>query len=263
MSWLSNWWNDASGKNAQRETRAAQQRAQAQQQALLNQQKQIAQQQQVVQQRQVQDQVQQQAPAPGPILKPAEQPKPIDYSQSNRATIDSVFAQFDDPYFQGLAKRYTGANTPRIDEQYKLAQDSKIGDLAERGILRSTVGANSLAQLAKTAADERAKVANEGQDFSNTQRANVNAAKNNLYSTNLAVTDPSQLAAQATGSATTLVNGVTTTPAPAISNAFGAFLTPVGNALLANQNGLAPGWKSTGGVNPNTASGNGSSQVTA
>lgn len=231
-------WNNVTGVTANFNNRQAQAKAQAQQQAQLEQQQAFA---------------KQQADA-----LVAQQKTLTDNVAGGKASIDSAFAQFNDPYYAGLAKKYTDFYNPQIDEQYKLANDAKTGDLAERGVLKSTVGANTLAQMAKTAADKKAEIANSGQDFANQQRTTVQQTKDNLYGLNTGAVDPSQVSAQATGHASALAAPGTVSPTPALGDVFSSFLTPVTNAVQANNNSLN---KVNGGVGIDNPTGAGSSQV--
>lgn len=242
VSPIGHFFDNATGVTANYNNRMANEQAQAAQQTQLAQQQQIA----ATQAAKVEEQ----------------QKAVIDNTNLSRSSIDSAFSQFNDPYYAGLAKKYSDFYNPQIDEQYGQALDAKTGDLAERGMLKSTVGANTLALLSKTSADKKAEIANSAQDFANQSRGSVQAAKDSLYGMNLAASDPSQIASQATGSATALAGASATSPTPALGDVFSSFLTPATNAIAANGKSLKPGGNGAVSMTAPTT-GAGSSQMIA
>ena len=213
-------WNSLSGADANYRARMAQEQAQQAQEAQLNEQKTIAKQQ------------------ADTLAK--QQQQTADNINRGKSSIDSAFSQFNEPYFAGIAKTYSDYYTPQVDQQQEIAHDKLTAQLAGQGVLDSTVGANSLATLAKTAADKRGEIANSGQNHANTIRGNVDGAKSQLYADNQSAADPNRIATQATGSATTLANGSNVTPAQPIGDIFSSLLQPIANFATASSNAYTP-----------------------
>lgn len=122
-----------------------------------------------------------------------------------RIGIDQAFDRFGDDYYNQYKQDYTGYYNPQLDEQYGKVVDKTTAALAGRGMLESSVGANTYADLAKQQAEARTNIANEATDASNKLRGTVENAKSNLYSLNEASADPQAVNAQAVGQATALV----------------------------------------------------------
>lgn len=124
----------------------------------------------------------------------------------NRGTVDNAFAGFDDNFYKTAADKYSAANLPSLEDDRLKSLDKLKSALAGRGTLESTVGVNSIAELEKAAAKERAAVASRGSDFANSIREKVGSSKNALYDAAGSAADPQGFAARATGEATNLVN---------------------------------------------------------
>ena len=152
-----------------------------------------------------------------------------EYSRQNdiglgKIGIDKNFAKFDQGYYDKYKADYSGYYNPQVDEQYAKSVDKMTATLADRGMLESSVGAAKFADVAKTNADARTNIANEGLDASNKLRGQVQNAKQSLYGLNEASADPQAVNAQAVGQATALVAPPTYSPLGSIfSNVFDGF----------------------------------------
>lgn len=122
-----------------------------------------------------------------------------------RIGIDKAFNQFGDNYYDKYKSDFTGYYTPQLDEQFAKATDKTTASLADRGMLESSVGANTFADLSKKNAEARTNISNEALDAANKLRGNVENAKSSLYSLNEASANPQAVNAQAVGQATALV----------------------------------------------------------
>ncbi len=147
--------------------------------------------------------------------------------------IDKAFSGFGDSYYGGYRNDYTGYYNPQLDRQYGRAVDKTTANLAERGILESSVGAQKFADLAKQNADARTNIANEALDASNKLRGQVENAKSSLYSLNEASADPQAINAQAIGQATSLVAPPTYSP---LGEVFASALNSLSNYAQARNN---------------------------
>lgn len=196
----------------------------------------------------------------------------------NRGAIDSAFAGFNDDYYTQAADRYGAAYLPKLEEQRAQALDQLKSALAARGTLQSTAGINSINDLEKKAAEERAGVASRGLDFANSLRASVGTKKNALYDTAGTAADPAGFAARATGEATSLVNlggvvpydsvlayGSQSQPsgvaAPQNSSVFASILAPLTGAATTALSAPRGAGRITVGAQSNPITGSGTSSV--
>lgn len=241
MSWLSDVWDKATGKDIQKQQAAQQLQYQQQQAAALK--------------------AQQDAAAAAAAKQQQQQQAVTANTNTNRSAIDTAFAQFNDPYYAGIAKNYNDYYLPQVDQQEGVARDKLTAQLAGQGTLSSTVGANALATLAKDAALQRANVGGQATDYANSIRDKVNTSKTALYGQNLAAADPASFASNVQGQASTFANPASLTPAQPIGDVFASLLTPATAALTASSN-LLKGSNQNFGVSSYTpTSGAGSSRV--
>lgn len=126
--------------------------------------------------------------------------------------IDKNFSKFDKNYYNKYKKDYSGFYTPNLNKQFTEAQDKLTSNLADRGILASTVGSGEFADLSRQNADAKGNIANEANDAAAKLRGTVQNAKTNLYNLNQASADPQAVNAQAVGQATALVAPPTYSP---------------------------------------------------
>lgn len=203
-------------KKAAREQQAAQERMHAEQMRIAEEQRAEAQrQQQLLQQQEQQRQ---------------------DNIRGGMSAVDSAFSQFDDNFFNTGANSYSGYYLPQIDDARKNTIAKVTANLAEKGMLESTAGANKISQIEKRAADERARIGDEAANFAQTLRSNVDQSKNQLYDVARTAADPNAVATQATGQATTLAQMPGGFTKQSIGNVFSDFLTPIAAAMTAANN---------------------------
>lgn len=171
-----------------------------------------------------------------------------------RIGIDKAFGQFNDDYYSKYKDTYNSYYMPELDRQYAQVGDKATASLAERGMLASSVGANTFGNLAREYADARTGIASEGQDQAQKLRGTVENAKSSLYSMNEASANPQATNAQAIGQATALVAPPTYSP---LGQIFANSLNSLAQYAAAARN--RPSYRYT---SPNgNASGNGSMQV--
>lgn len=149
-----------------------------------------------------------------------------------KVAIDKRFKKFDDDYFKGYRKDYTGYYNPQVRDQFNQTGDKLVATLADRGILDSSVGNASRADLTKEYSTAKQNIANEALDASNKLRTQVEQSKSNLYSLNEASADPMSANAQASGAATTLVAPPQYSP---LGQIFASALTPFQNYVQSAQ----------------------------
>lgn len=168
--------------------------------------------------------------------------------------IDKAFSQFDDGYYDKYKTDYNAYYKPQLAEQFGKAMDKTTASLVDRGIMDSTVGGATIADLTKKNAEANTQIANEATDAANKLRGSVESAKSNLYNLNEASADPQTVNAQAVGSATALVAPPAFSP---LANVFADVFNSLNNFQSAYQNRPTANYKS-----PYTApSGYGSGRV--
>lgn len=96
--------------------------------------------------------------------------------------INASFAQFNDDYFNNLAKSYTAKAQDQVDYQKGLAQKQVQFNLARQGLIDSQAGANQAGLLEEQAGRTMAEQAAAAQDVANQRRQQVAGAKSNLLS---------------------------------------------------------------------------------
>lgn len=136
--------------------------------------------------------------------------------------IDKQFGKFDDGYYDKYKNAYTGYYMPNLQKQFGDAQDKLTANLADRGMLASSVGGTQFANLSKENADAKANIANEANDAAKKLRGTVENAKTSLYSLNEASANPQSVNAQAIGQSTALVAPPTYSP---LGQVFASFLS--------------------------------------
>ena len=169
-------------------------------------------------------------------------------------SIDTAFGQYNDAYYDDYAGDIEGYQRPDLDQQFSDARGKTTADLAARGMLESTAGAQRFGKIGKVYADNAALISNQAQDAANKLRGSVENQKSDLYALNRASADPAGISAQAIGSATALAAPAAVTPIGAV---FEGALAPYVAYQTARRNSAGPGYRSSAP----TASGYGSGRV--
>lgn len=122
-----------------------------------------------------------------------------DAIRTGTSKISSLFdGQFTPDFYAGRAKSYTDYALPQEQDQFGQAKKQLTFALARRGALDSSSRASLQADLEKRDALQRQNIADQGQTFANTAKANVEGARADLINT-----------LNATGDVTSAVNGAT------------------------------------------------------
>lgn len=172
--------------------------------------------------------------------------------RSGMANVDTTFAQFDDPFYQGRSKAYTDYYIPQVKDQYDEARKGLVYDLTRQGIMNSSAGADKLAKLDSEYNKQNSYYTDAGQSYANQVRGDVENNRSQLYSQVQASADPSAAAASAAARAQSL------TAAPAFSplgQLFQQFAQQGANAALIGNSGTAKNY--TTGLFNNSMGGNG------
>jgi len=153
--------------------------------------------------------------------------------KAGRKQIDTAFSGFDDAYYGGYKQNYLDFYNPQLDKQFGDTNRSLTYKLADRGILESSVGAESLSDLFKRYSDEKSNVTGAATDAANKLRSQVEDTKSNLYALNESASDPATTAAAAMGQASAIAAPQSYTP---ITGVFADALTPWMNMTSARNN---------------------------
>lgn len=167
--------------------------------------------------------------------------------REGQGKIDEAFGQFNPAYFDKYRQAFGDFYLPQIQDQYAKAKDKLTAVLAGRGMLESSVGAQKFADTERTRADAAASVGNQGMDAANKLKSQVESAKGNLYQLNASVADPSMMASQAAGAASSFAAPPTLSP---IGQVFQSTLQGFGQYNKADASSMNPQlpWNSYGGA---------------
>lgn len=153
------------------------------------------------------------------------------------AAIDKVFAEFDDGFFDRRAKEYFDFALPTLNLESARTRGNLAFDLANRGLLRSSVRNQREQSLANEVDKQKRIIGDAGLSQANALRASVEDARGRVYNQLLASADPANATAAATRAASDLK-----TPSPV--GPIGNFFSDWSSIYLAN--------KSAREENPNT-----------
>ena len=153
--------------------------------------------------------------------------------------IDTAFAGFDDPFYQGYQDQYLGYYNPQIDDQYKDAVKRLTLQLAQTGNLTGSTGAKQLSDLQKNYDTQKLAINNQAQSAVQGLRSNIDQRKSQLYADNRSAADPGAASAAASSAVQYLQP---TAPSSPLANVFGDFFSNLGNvAALKNARGYQQG----------------------
>lgn len=124
--------------------------------------------------------------------------------EAGKQTIQQTFAPFDDNFYQQRAQAYIDYAKPQLEDQYKLAARDLTYALARQRLQRSSEGAERGAELDKRNKLALAQIAEQGRGYANQARQQIEAARGDLLSLNASSGDPSLVAANAVGRASSL-----------------------------------------------------------
>lgn len=104
--------------------------------------------------------------------------------------IDEVFGKFNDDFYDQRNKAYTDFATPQLEDQYSTQRDGLTFALARGGNLASSLSADKRSDLAKDFSLQKQNVLDQGLDYANQGRADVQQQKTSLVSLLQASADP-------------------------------------------------------------------------
>jgi len=136
-------------------------------------------------------------------------------------SIDESFAGFNDDFFNGARTAQLDAHTAQLADQFKAAQENTIFDLARRGQLESSSGAERLAELNSTHNQALGDISLQADNRANELRSQVEAQKAQLLTQNQSAADPALAKVNAQASAGTFNQPQEPST---LANVFGSFL---------------------------------------
>jgi hypothetical protein len=116
------------------------------------------------------------------------------------SNIDTAFKPFDDSYFSGKSKAYSGYYLPQLQQQFDEANAALRLQLSASGLGGSSAGSYGASKLAKEYADRQADIAAKAGDYSGSARQSIQDMRNQLVS-QLNATSDAGAAAQAANAA--------------------------------------------------------------
>lgn len=139
------------------------------------------------------------------------------------AKLNSIFAGYDNNFFDRQRQAYLDFVTPTIGNQFRTARDKLMATLARRGQLKSSVQNSTLADLNRQFTDSRTDAESKALDIANQSRQRMEQARTGLVAELNATADPTSAATAAARQAQTFAAPGFTVPANAFSNVLAAF----------------------------------------
>jgi hypothetical protein len=103
--------------------------------------------------------------------------------QQGTQQIDSIFGQFNDPFYQQRQKSYLDYANPQLEDQYAKARKDLTFALARSGQLDSSVRAAKDAELTQKYSLNKQGIADQALTYGNQARGSVEDARSNLIAT--------------------------------------------------------------------------------
>ncbi|MFY9294039.1 MAG: hypothetical protein WAP03_25600 [Methylorubrum rhodinum] len=156
------------------------------------------------------------------------------------ADVNKTFEQFNDPYFTKQRDNYLGFALPQLDDQYGEAQKQLTFALARDGNTYSSAAAEQRAKLQKIYDQNKITIADQGQNYANQARSNVEEARSNVIASLNASGDATQAANSAVARSAALAQPQGYSPiGDLFSPAMQAFATQAGQERAAAMSGVA------------------------
>jgi hypothetical protein len=96
------------------------------------------------------------------------------------ASINDVFSQFGEPFFESRRQAALNYNIPQLDRQYGDARRDLAFRLADSSLTRSSVAGRSMADLEREYALRKQEVADQAAGYVNETRADLERSRGNL-----------------------------------------------------------------------------------
>lgn len=102
-------------------------------------------------------------------------------SAAGQKRVDSQFAQFDEPFYEGRKQAYINFYEPEFERQKKAAHDKLVASLATRNLLASSQGAKEESDFARESDSVWGDILSGANTFDQQGRSQIASAKANLY----------------------------------------------------------------------------------
>ena len=116
--------------------------------------------------------------------------------RAGKASIDSTFGQFDEPFYQALSRSYVDFARPQLDEEFGRAREQTTYQLARGGNLDSSSRVRQFGDLDRRYGIALQDVTDRGRQYATDARGNVESARSDLVA-NLQLTGDAQGATNA------------------------------------------------------------------
>lgn len=121
-----------------------------------------------------------------------------------RGNIDTTFAEFDDPYYEGRSKAYSDFAMPQLEEQFGTQKKKLIYALSRGGLLNSSSAAQKNRDLQSEYDRNRQLITSRGEQYGTDARRDVANSRAQLLSVLSSTEDPTTVANEAVRQAQTL-----------------------------------------------------------
>tara|TARA_R100000406_G_scaffold55059_1_gene37726 strand:- start:510 stop:1109 length:600 start_codon:yes stop_codon:yes gene_type:complete len=113
------------------------------------------------------------------------------------AKITDQFKGFDDAFYDNRRNAYLDFAKPQVTDQYEDAFKQLTLALADSNLLNSSAAARRRGDLLKKKGEYERQIGSKANEYANTARSQVEAAKSDLRSQNMNIANPTLVAANA------------------------------------------------------------------
>lgn len=125
---------------------------------------------------------------------------------AGREAIDEAYSQFDDDFYNNRSQSYLDFALPSLEQEYEDTARALTSALARSGNLNSSIRGERLADLNEQMAKRKIDIQNQADDYANQARTAVESSKQDLYTTNQSLADPTLVRGNATAQVANLSN---------------------------------------------------------
>jgi hypothetical protein len=153
---------------------------------------------------------------------------------SGMERVNSVFSQFDDPYYDKVSATALDYYKPEVERQYTDARKALTFNLARSGNLSSTAGADAFRKLNDAKGRTDVDIANRAQGYGTDVRRTVEGQRNDVTQGLYATADPEAAYSSASTAARLAQAPPSYSP---LGDLFSAFVASGANAIAAERAG--------------------------
>ena len=154
--------------------------------------------------------------------------------QAGTERVNTVFGQFDEPYYTKVADTAKAYYQPEVERQYGDARKALTFNLARGGKLQSTAGADAFRKLSDARARADVDVASKAQGYATDMKGKVEGQRGDVLNSLYATADPDSAYSSATNAASLASSAPTYS---SIGDLFSTFIASGANAIAAERAG--------------------------